>query len=238
MKQNSIFTVLVGGLLFLSACGKETDTDKIAEAQTCLDTATAATAATCVEKVDGLYSQGAYLIRCAGKFVVEGYNDSTKLATAMNQISGNTGSSGSTAMMAALAFTAEATTALNSTSAQQAFEYCTLAKSKGLILLSGLAQTSSVLADLAGDTNLTGAELQALMGTQQNNPVAQAAVGSAVAAMYTTNCTNSQSTTGAYCEQFESALANVPGGITDTTELGKQIMICYNAPATAGCEGF
>lgn len=232
----------ISGLIFFfllaTACGGPKDVDKIAEAQNCLDTAAAADADACVAKVDGIESSGAYLIRCAGKFVKEGFNDPSKLSGVMDSISGDTGADGSTAMMAALAFKAEATTALNSISAQQAFDYCTAANSKGLILLAGLSQTASVLGDLGGDADLTGPELKTLMGTKQNDPVAQEAVGTAVTSIYTTNCLNNNTTSGAFCEQFASAVATVPGGITNTTELGKQIMICYNDPTATGCTGF
>jgi len=239
MKQNRFFNYSVlSGFLILVACGGATDADKIAEAQNCLDVALASEAEACVSKVDGIESEGAYLIRCAGKFVKEGFNDPDKLAGAMSSIAGDTGASGSTAMMAALAFTAESTTALNSTSAQVALTYCTRANSKGLVLLSGLAQSATVLADLGADTNLTGPELQTLMGTLQGNPAAQAAVGTAVAAIYSSSCSGSSTTTGAYCEQFESVVATLPGGVTDTAALGQQIMICYNNPAAAGCTGF
>src|SRR5262245_51594471 len=98
MKKLYVSTLFImGSLLLFTGCSKETDADKIADAQACLDTATAAEAATCVAKVDGLESPAAYLIRCAGKFVKEGYNDSTKLAAAMSNTSGtDTGSDGST----------------------------------------------------------------------------------------------------------------------------------------------
>lgn len=239
MKQNKFFTyTLLSSFLLFTGCGKEQDIDKIADAQNCLDTATTAEADACVSKVDGIESSGANLIRCAGKFVKEGFNDPTKLANAIDSISGDTGATGSTAMIAALAFTAEGTLAENATSAEQALTYCERANSKGLILLSGLAHTASTLANLGGDSNLTGAELQALMGSLQNDATAQAAVGTAVASIYETSCTNNNTTTGAYCEQFASAIDSVSGGLSNTAGIGQQIMICYNDPTAAGCSGF
>lgn len=242
MKTNLLkWTVSLAGVVLLTSCGGPKDIDKIADAQNCLDQATAAEADQCVSKVEGLESEAAYLIRCTGKFVKEGFNDSTKLASALSSISGgNTGASGSTAMMAALAFKAESTPALNSSSAQEAFNFCTKSNSKGLILLSGLTQSSTVVAVLGGQdpTTLTGPQLQTLMGTLQSDPVAQAAVGTAVATIYTATCTNSSTTTGNYCEQFDSAIAKIPGGITNTSGIGQQIMICYSNPAAAGCTGF
>lgn len=223
----------------LVSCSKEKDIDKIADAQSCLDSASTSDVDTCVSKVDGLSSQGAFLIRCVGKFMKEGFNNPSKIAGAVSNLNGGQGSSQSTAVMAALAFKAESTSALNSTSAQQAFTYCTEANSKGLILLSGLAQTATVLADLGlGSTsNLSGTDLKNLMGTLQGNTTATTAVGSAVVSIYQSNCTSGNTTTGNFCQQFSSAIDSV-GGTSNPASLGAKIMECYNNPAASGCTGF
>ena len=226
--------------LLLISCGGRKDIDKIADAQSCLDTAKASEAEACVSKVDGLDSEGANLIRCVGKFVKEGFNESTKLANAVAQLSsGGNGTNGSTAMMAALAFKNEATTALNYASAQTTFNYCTSAKAKGLILLSGLIQTANTVAHLGGGNlaTLTGTDIQTLMGTLVNDPVAQAAVGSAVAGIYTSNCGNGQTTNGNFCAQFESVVTAV-GGIGNTSAIGQKVMFCYTNPTDPTCAGF
>jgi len=230
-------------LLTITGCGKATDIDKIADAQSCLDSALPAEADACVEKVEGLDSQGAYLIRCVGKFIKEGFNDPSKIATALAaKDAGGNGADGSLAMIAALAFKSEATSALNSASAQNAFNYCTTADSKGLIMLSGLTQTATVLGDLGGAdlSNLSGTDLQNLMSdpTITGNPVAQAAVGNAVVAIYSSNCGTGQAATGNFCEQFDSAVTYVSGGTSNPTGIGQQIMACYANPAAAGCSGF
>jgi hypothetical protein len=235
------FLIFSTSIFLLLGCGGAKDIDKIADAQTCLDQATSSQASDCVAKVDGLTSPAAYLIRCAGKFVREGYNQSTKLATALGQLSSSgSGSNGSLAMMAALAFKAESTAALNSTSAQQAFSYCTLAKSKGLILLSGLVQTSTVLAELGGASlaTLDGAALLALMGSQSSNPAAQAAVGGAIIGIYNSNCGTGQSTTGSFCTQYSSAIGSVSGGSSNVNGVGQRVMYCYANPTDTSCVGF
>jgi hypothetical protein len=242
MKQHRLISIsLLAGFFLLTACGSAKEADIIADAQNCLDHATSETVGQCVSKVDGMESQAAYMIRCSGKFVKEGFNEPTKLAGVLTNIAGgNTGSDGSTGMMAALAFKAESTSALNSASAKEAFGYCTQAKSAGLTLLSGLTKTASVLGDLGlGTTTITGDQLQALMGTLQNDPVAQEAVGTAVVAIYNSSCAApDQTTTGAYCEQFRSAVTALPSGVSDPAALGQQIMKCYNDPTLPGCTGF
>lgn len=244
MKKSSLLSLtLAGSFLLLSACGGAKDIDKIADAQACLDNAAPAQASECVAKVDGIESEGANLIRCVGKFVKEGFNQTDKIATAVSQLSsGGNGANGSLAMMAALAFKSESTTALNSSSAQQVFSYCTLAKAKGLILLSGLVQTSTALAYIAGGNlaTLDGDALKAIMAdpTVLANPEAQAAVGGAIVGIYNSSCGTGQTSTGNFCEQFASAVAAVPGGTSNVNGIGQQIMTCYANPAAAGCSGF
>lgn len=240
-KQFLLFAVSSVALSFvLVSCSKEKDIDKISDAQTCLDTATASEVDACVAKVDGLSSQGASLIRCVGKFMKEGFTSPSKIAGAISNLNGGSGSNQSTAVMAALAFKAESTSALNSASAQQALTYCNEASSKGLILLAGLSQTATVLADLGlgSTTNLSGDALKTLMGTLQGNTVATTAVGTAVVSIYQTNCTSGNTTTGNFCQQFSSAVTSVSGGTSNPAAVGAKIMECYNTPTAEGCTGF
>lgn len=239
MNRYITLTLAISSLLLIS-CGGRKDIDKIADAQSCLDTAKASEADACVSKVDGVDSEGAHLIRCVGKFVKEGFNESTKLANAVAQLSsGGNGANGSTAMMAALAFKNEATSALNYASAQTTFNYCTNAKAKGLILLSGLIQTANTVAYLGGGdlATLDGTDIQTLMGTLVNDPTAQAAVGSAVSGIYTSNCGNGQTTNGNFCAQFESVVT-AAGGIQNTAAIGQKVMFCYTNPNDPSCTGF
>ena len=247
MKTQKTFFLLFSALVFtLTACTQGAqDADKILDAQNCLDTATTTTAANCVQMVDGIESAGAYLIRCVGNFVVEGFNDPSKIATALDALkAGGNGANGSAAMIAAMAFTSKATEADNAAFAETTLGYCNKASSKGLIFLGGLAQTSTVLGslsagiDLSNPATITGANLQAAMGALAGNATAQAAVGSAIVSMYQSNCSGGQTATGNYCQQFQSAIGAVAGGASNPTGVGQQIMTCYNNPAAAGCSGF
>lgn len=242
--RNSLILILT--LTSFAACKQGAkDADKILDAQNCLNGASPGQADDCVAKVDGIESEAAYLIRCVGEFVDEGYGNSSKIATAIDNLKNQgEGSAGSTAMIASLAFTAVAgDEAANAANAKKAFGYCTTAKSKGLIFLSGLAQTSTVLASLSGSidlsnpASLTGANLQAAMTALAGNPEAQAAVGTAIVSIYETNCVNG-TTTGSFCEQFSSVVSNVNGGTSNPAGIGQQIMTCYTNNSTPGCTGF
>lgn len=233
-----ILTVCFSTLL-LTACS-EKEADLIADAQSCLDTATAATAASCVAKVDGIESKGAYLIRCVGKFVEEGFNDPQRIKSAMEQIDGGGEATESLAMMTVMAFKSSATKSVNETNATAAFNHCNRGASKGLILLSSLARTATTVASLAASVpnpqNMTPAELDAAMNEVKNNPAAQEAVGQAAVAVYNTSCVNnSGETTGNFCTQFQAAI-DANGG--STNGIGQFIMNCYANPMTVGCDGF
>lgn len=234
-----IMTVCFSTLLIAGCSEKEVDI--IADAQSCLDTATKTTAAACVSKVDGIETPGAYLIRCVGKFVEEGLNEPVRLKAAIEAVDADGGSSSSINMMTVLAFKESGVANTNQTNAKQTFQYCNQSNSKGLILFASLAQTATTVASLGGVTidpnNPTGsaAALEAAMNTLQNDPVAQNAVGEAAVAVYNSSCQNGQSTAGNFCEQFSSAIA-ANGGNTDG--IGQFMMNCYVNPNSAGCEGF
>jgi hypothetical protein len=241
-KEFSFRTSLLVGLFLITACGSAKDADKIADAQNCLNNAAPAPstqAQDCVSKVDGIQSSGAYLIRCVAKFAYEGFNDPAKIANALTSISSGSGATSSLSLMAALAFKAESSTALNFSSIQETLGFCQKADSKGLVLLAGLSQAATSMAYFAGLslTNLTGSDLAAQLNSLKNDPNATAAVGAAVSAIYTTSCTNGTSGTGSFCTQFGSA-ANSVGGTTNTAALGAKVLQCYQTPTGPGCEGF
>lgn len=240
MRYTTFFTLsFLSSVVFLSACGGPKDIDKIAEAQNCLNNATTSQVSDCVSKVDGMESQAAYRIRCVGKLAKEGFNSPSKIATALTASQGG-GTNGSLAMMAALAFKSESTNAANAASAEEALNYCTTSKSKGLILLAGLARTSTSLASLGTGVdlaNLDASDLSTLMNTLKTDPNAQAAVGSAVVAIYDSNCQGDGETTGDFCQQFD-AVVNQVGGTTNSAAIGELVMVCYTTPADPRCTGF
>lgn len=248
MKKNHLI-ISVFSILALLACAKETDADKIADAQSCLDAATVSDVDGCLEKVTGLESEGSYLIRCAGAFIKEGFSTPSKLSTALSNLSSSGGSGGaaSTSVISAVAFTSKSTSSLNSTYAQETYDNCAKSKSNGLILLSGLSLTATVLWDLAvtvgglgitSGTPPTAAELQTLMASLSSNSSAKSVVGAAAVSMYETNCQSSNSAPGSFCAQFQSSVTAVPGGTSNPSGVGQQLMTCYGNPNAAGCSSF
>lgn len=246
--NTSLRTTYKSFVLFLAlslvACGKETDADKIADAQSCLDTATTSTVDECLSKVEGLESEAANLIRCAGSFIKEGYSTPSKLSTALSNFTSGSGDNSGTdtmAVISALAFSTKSTPALNASFAQETYDTCVKSKSNGLILLSGLSLTSTTLwsLGLSGSTTPpTAAQIETLMGSLANNAQAAETVGEAVVSMYQANCQSSNSAPGSMCAQFQSAVSTVTGGVTNPSAIGTQIMTCFANPSATGCSSF
>lgn len=242
MKTTMKITGLVTLTLLSFSCGKQTEADKISEAQSCLNTATAANVSECVAKVDGLSSKGAYLIRCVGKFVEEGFSgSSTKISGMMSTISSSSGKTEGLAILSSMAFTSKSTMNLNLTSAQEAYDFCLSSGSKGLNLLASYVQISTVAAQIAGllPTNggtMTSGQMQAALdGLATASPATQAAAGAAAISAYQSNCTNGASASGDVCTQFGSVIT-ASGG--DPQAVGQMIGTCYKTPSTPGCQGF
>jgi hypothetical protein len=233
--------VLIFFAISLASCSKRSDSDKIQAAQSCLDTATTATWSECMTIVEGLESAGASNIRCVAKFIQQGFGSPLKLKDLIDAISNQSGSSESAAIMSTLAFTASSDMSVNNSNAQEAFGYCKSSGSPGLILLSSFSQIATSVGYLASLTSgqlNDPAQLLTAIGTLQNDPAAQAAVGSAAVAMYESNCSGSNaSQNGDLCAQLSSGVQSA-GGTSNPSAVGAKILACYANPNAAGCSGF
>lgn len=230
-------TILLTAItLTLSAC-QETDQDRVADAQSCLDSASSATAAQCVSMVNGINSKGAYLIRCSGLFIQEGFMDASRLENAMDAIENSGGSGASQTMMSVLAFRNFGSGSANDQAAQQAVDYCNKAGSKGLVMLASVTSIATTAAALAGNPNPSQSDinqgLQDIVTAGPSSPQATA-VGSAAIAAYDANCAGDGGSFGQFCDQFESAMS----GLSNPGDIGVKLAQCYLTPSTPGCEGF
>lgn len=234
MKRLTIILAAIS--MTLSAC-QETDQDRVADAQSCLDTSSSTTAGQCISMVDGIYSKGAYLIRCSGLFIQEGFMDASRLESAMDAIEGGGGSSDSQAMMAVLSFRNFGSASANSQAAQNAVNYCNKAGSKGLVMLASVTSIATTSAAILNNTNPDQTDisngLNAIVTAGAGSPEAQA-VGNAAIAAYDANCAGDGGSFGQFCDQFESAMS----GLSNPGDIGVKLAQCYLTPAAPGCEGF
>jgi len=233
MKNKTLYLILIIATLLTSCTNKKTEQDTIADAQACLDTATQATASSCMDKVSNLTSKGADLIRCVSMYLTEGFTDPNRMSSALSSISGGSGSSNSVAMMSTLAFKANSNSDTNLTNARNTQTYCSSSGSKGLTMLSSLTTIATAAykyASLSTSTNLSPSDLSSIA----SSPEGKAIVGNAAIAAYNSSCTNGSQSAGAFCQQFGSA---VNSG-TSAEDIGNRLVTCYATPAAAGCSGF
>lgn len=232
-------SLLILGSVVLStllACGKK-DADKIGDAQTCLDTSSRTTVSQCIEKVAGLESAQSYVIRCAATFIQEGFDDPTRLSNAYkNMTNTGTATAGTDATLAVLSvmsFTSGSGAAANQALSDTNFAYCAKSGSKGLILLSGISQMATSMLALAQIASACSAtDINCALNYAKNNTAAQAAVGAAAAAAYTSNCSGGQTSNQQFCNQFQAAVTATPGGTSNTTALGQTLLGQYCSTAS------
>lgn len=226
-KQLFLLTALSTALLS-SSCAKK-DQDKIGEAQSCLDTSSRSNVSQCVEKVSGLETSGAYVIRCAASFISEGFDDATRLSNAISNMGSSSGTSAISASVTAmglLAFTSNSTSSTNLSNSITAQSYCNKSGSKGLILLSSIANFATTVLYYSSSTSVTTG-----LATAKDNTTAQELVGSAVLSAYNSNCTGTSTSNQQFCSQFTSIVSS-SGSNTSAACIGKQAMYYYSGSTT------
>ncbi len=133
--KNILLLLLALGLV---ACGKEKDSDKVGNAQLCLDklasNSTPAEVDICLAKAEGVETASAYGLRCAGSFMKEGFLNPNKIINAMTQLTGAAGST--TNFMELITFTSAANITSDTNNSSTAFNYCLRGEGKGSTLLA------------------------------------------------------------------------------------------------------
>lgn len=234
-----ITTALVSlglGTALLSGCGQQTEADLIAEAQLCLDKATASTAQNCASKIKSLTSQQAYIIRCSADFIEVGFDSPSKLVDALNAMTSST--SGATSLLAALAFTSHptngSTIASASQNADQTFTYCQQSGQKGLSMIAMLAKTATQVAGLGGislASQPTAGQIQTAITALVSSGTADTTVGGAVQAVYSSTCATGSVANQDMCDALASAATSASIDITTATpaQIGSAVLAWWNA---------
>lgn len=153
----SLLVITLGISIFFSlGCGKETERDKIGDAQICLDKVTAAdpdVADTCLAKVADVSSKAGDNIRCAGAFVKEGYTDVTTLIDTFSAVGSGVSSA---SFLTAVVFDGRNSTNLNTAAgattyynqAKTASTYCASAGLKVGTLITTFAFLGNALINI------------------------------------------------------------------------------------------
>lgn len=229
---SSVAALCALSLFLCSSCEKK-DSDKVAEAQACLDAATADTALLCMEKVSGVNTESANLIRCSANFIYQRFTDPTRLSKIADQMKTGSGASSAATAIGLLAF-GRPTSAQALALMQETSSYCVASKSKGMILLSQMALIGTTLSNLvAGAALITTCDTSdpAYDATACKDAVKDAAcdadsatLGNAALTAYGQSCQGSSQSNSSVCQQF----ATVTAGTTDPTTIGENLQTQLN----------
>lgn len=207
----------------LISCTKAKDSDKIGDAQFCMDTATAANVQECVDKVAGIETSGAYIIRCSANFIENGFGSSQQIVDMFENLDSSGGSS--LGFLGALNFAD--TAAANTT-----FDNCTKTNQKGLTMLGAMVKSATAIADLGG--NLLNADtseeiqaaIDAILGDVTDRAAASETIGTAVTAIYETSCQTGSPANADLCAQMDEAYATA--GTTDPAAIGLALLNAWD----------
>lgn len=228
------FTLVLAVALVLSVGCKKKDIDSISEAQDCLDSSTSSTALACMEKVNGLDSEAANLIRCSANFIYQEFTSPTRLAGIAEQMK-NSGGASPAAAMGLLAFGKPSATAAGPLAADT-LVYCQKAKSKGMLLLAAMAQIATSASVALNNTTLiddcnpnSGSYNSATCEATAKAAIcgaSSATIGQAALAAYQQSCLGSSQQNSTVCAQFAAATS----GTTDAATIGTNVKGANGCP--------
>ena len=234
--------VLILGLIAFTGCGGAKDVDKVADAQSCLDTSTSNTALACLDKIDGVDTEAAHLIRCSAEFIYQQFTDPNRLAKISVQLqqAGSSASNATATALGLLSFTQTYGTQTASQLATYALNECTAAKSPGMTLLASMAQIATAVA-AAGASNVVsqcdssqpGFNASSCQTAVQTAVTCAdpATVGNAALAAYQQGCSGAQSSS-TVCQQYAAAVA---AGNGNPSTIGSQLQSQIANGSTANC---
>lgn len=213
-------TALMTVMTFTSC--KESELDAIKDAQMCLNTATTATAQSCVSKLSAINTEQASQLKCAAYFIEEGFGTPTALIDAIETAESGSGTS-SINMISELSFS-------NSVQSAAAFEVCNDSGIAVYSQLSSLVQIST-LAKVINPAAVSPADFQAAV-TGINSTV----LGQLVNSTYTSSCSASSGSGEAlneYCNQLGEVLTG-----TAPDDIGDCLKEKLTGVNVAGCSLF
>lgn len=200
-------TLLIAMTALCFACGKETDVDKVADAQDCLNKADSSTALSCMDKVTGMETESAYLIRCAAYFKDQSFGDPTVIAKVSQSMEGS-GDNSVNALMSVLAFKKYTDATTNLDFCQKAMTACQASGSKGMVILASLSRIATetlVTANLLGPNPSADDVKSAMCG-----PAAPTAIiGAATLVAYNQGCVGDVGTAkNPFCEKVKAVASS------------------------------
>ncbi len=201
-------------LLGLTAC-QESEQDVIKDAQYCMDDArTSSQAQACISKLEGIETPAAYVIRCAGEFISQGFTSPSRLVDVIDALKADGGTAG---LLGFMSFS-------DLTSASRAFTYCTKSNQKGMNLLAALMKTATtitatnptLLAGLTANPPVYPTEAEIKTAIDNITAGGAEAVGETVKTVYQISCGSGSPANADVCNQINDAAASY-GGISSAS---------------------
>lgn len=239
-KLTYIFCSLV--IIASAGCGSKTDQDKVADAQACLDDWNYQNPpyeiSTCTAKIEGLESASADLIRCSAELIQEGFSDPSRLSSAISKLDSGSGSTQTLEYLGVMSFRSGSSAAVNLENAAKAQQLCDKSGSKGLILLASAANIATLFCGGSADVNNGCTISVSSLTNLLTSGTSSEQIGNAAISLVESNCANgSNSASGSFCEQFNSAISSA-GGTENAAEIGELILTCYSNPTLDKCKGY
>lgn len=241
------YSILVLALSFL-ILGCE-DKNKIAQAQACLDAVPSGSpgnALSCMEHVDGDNSQQADIIRCSG-YLMAGGLTTQKMVNAYKALSGTTGTGAAVTNKEAVFISTMVLDNPNLTvgysRAQTGDGYCQKTGVKGLMYISGLAVTGTLLSRVATDAGSAFSDppteaqvnnaIDNCLSVTPSSLCSPTTIGTVANTIATSYCSASNADEGV-CADVNGAIAAAGG---DTAKMGNALLcLLKNGTYNAGTD--
>lgn len=244
--------LLLSFILFLGLSCSQKDSDKIGEAQICLDSAkTAAQANSCLSIVSGMSSSAANGVRCSAYFIAEGFTDPQTFVNAFSAIDSGGSSSNINTLMGLITFKSATTQAGDYTNAQTTFNYCVASGGKGATMISafsfmpiallkhfnskgvancaktggsgGTYTFSTCMTSVASDSTFLTAVAGGSSTTNAYFSGLSDILGNVVIATYSVSCSVGTATNATLCSTLSTAITN-GGGVGNPSGVGKSFI--------------
>ncbi len=230
-KKNLIYIFALTLSAGLVSCGPK-NADKIGDAQLCLDKATQGTAAACLEKLDGIDTSSANVMRCSAGFIDEGFTQPTRFKKTFDALSQKSnGATNTLTFLSFIAFSSKGSAVANKAFASTTYDACLKTNAKGLILLGSMAMTATIISGgltAQNDGSAIQTAITSLLGATDD--ASKSAIGSAVIATYTSSCNAGSQANQGLCDQLAGFLPT-SGGVVDTSNplaVGNAILTSWN----------
>jgi hypothetical protein len=221
---NKLVLIFLASIFFFG-CSNNKDMEKVGNAQQCLDKSSSDTASGCLTEIEGLTSKEAYLVKCAGGFIAEGFNDPTRLVSALqNAKSNNGGGSSATTVFSVLAFYKQTDPTLNVALAEKTYNNCTASENTGFSLIAALSNMATKIT-AGSHTPDTMFSTDNLATTIQNisNPETLGAIATAA---FQASCSSGTTSSGSSSTGSSQDLCSSLSTYTSDAANNKQVGCC------------